>query len=100
MRAAPEELRRHASCLDAAAEALERVRIAGDDTGMTPDAYGHLCVMVPALLDQVRAPLVAAIEAAARAVGNSADAVRRAAGEYQFTDDTAADDLRRDGALR
>ncbi|BAL86478.1 hypothetical protein AMIS_12580 [Actinoplanes missouriensis 431] len=100
MRAAPEELRRHASCLDAAAETLERVRIAGDDTGMTPGAYGHLCAMVPALLDQARVPLVAAIEAAARAVGNSADAVRRTAGEYQLTDDTAAGDMRHDGASR
>ncbi|MEU4564352.1 type VII secretion target [Actinoplanes sp. NPDC023936] len=100
MRADPAELRRHASCLDAATEALERARDAGDDTGITPDAYGHLCVVVPALLDQARVPLVAAIGAAARAAGSSADAVRRAAGQYQLADETAADGLWQAGGFR
>ncbi|MEU4694878.1 type VII secretion target [Actinoplanes sp. NPDC023714] len=90
MRADPDDLRRHASHLDGV---LARARFAGDDTRMTADAYGHLCVIVPILLEQVRTPLIEAIETAARAVGDSAEAVRRAADDYEHTDGTNATDL-------
>ncbi|WP_433828958.1 type VII secretion target [Actinoplanes sp. CA-015351] len=97
MRVTPEELWRHSAHLDDVTEKLVRARIAGDDTAMTPDAYGHLCVIVLILLEQVRAPLSEAIGAAARAVGTSATAIRRAADEYQLTDDLGAAELRGQG---
>lgn len=93
MRAAPDELRRHAAHLDTVTDELEHARSAGDGAGITPDAYGHLCAVVPVLLEQVRSPLAAAIGAAARATGDSAEAVRRAADEYQRADEAAAESL-------
>ncbi|MBB2941906.1 hypothetical protein FB565_001610 [Actinoplanes lutulentus] len=93
MKVTPEELWRHSAHLDDVTDGLSRARIAGDDTSMTPDAYGHLCVIVPILLEQVRAPLAEAIGEAVRAVGTSATAIRQAADEYRRTDDVAAAEL-------
>jgi hypothetical protein len=94
VKAAPDELRQHAAHLDGVAGELSRARIAGADTGMTPNAYGHLCAIVPILLEQVRSPLTEAIGVAAQAAAENAGAIRRAADGYQQTDETAADELR------
>ncbi|BBH66680.1 hypothetical protein ACTI_33650 [Actinoplanes sp. OR16] len=99
MRATPDELRRHAAHLDGVADELSRARSAGHDTGMTADAYGHLCVIVPILLEKVRSPLVDAIDAAARSIDQSADSVRGAADTFHRTDESAAAQLRDAGRL-
>jgi DNA-binding IclR family transcriptional regulator len=89
----PEELRRHAAHLDGIADELETARQAGEATTPGPDAYGQLCVMVPTLLGNLQAPLVAAIAAASKSVRDTADAVIGAAADYEYVDEAAANSL-------
>ncbi|NMO57582.1 ESX-1 secretion-associated protein [Actinoplanes sp. TBRC 11911] len=96
----PEALRRHGTHLDAVADDLATARQAADSTRPGPEAYGKLCVIVPAMLDQLQAPLVGAIDAAAQSVRDTADALIGAASDYEFTDETAAAAIRESGGGR
>ncbi len=96
----PGELRRHAGHLDAAAGELDTAQQAGNATRSGAEAYGKLCAMVPGMLDQLRAPLVEAIGAAAQSVRDTADALIATASNYEFTDQAAAETLRDSGGLR
>jgi hypothetical protein len=95
MRTDPDDLRGHASHLDGLAFSLDGLAFSLDDHGrrLAPDAYGPLCAVVPILLASVSEPLTSAIGAAAAAVADNADTIRRAADGYQQTDDDAADRL-------
>jgi hypothetical protein len=86
----PDELRRHAGHLDSVADELDTARKAGDVTRPSTDAYGQLCLMVPAMLGELQAPLTEAIGTAARSVRDTADALIRTASDYEFTDQSAA----------
>ena len=89
LRVTADDLRRHAAHLES------RAGTAGTaPAGPGPNAYGQLCVFLPPLLAQLQTPLAQAVEAAARSVQGSADAVRRAAGLYEHTDAEAGDSLR------
>jgi hypothetical protein len=90
----PDELRRHAGHLDAAADELDYARQAGNATRPSTDAYGKLCTMVPAMLDHLQAPLVEAIGAAVQSVRDTADALIGTASDYEFTDQSAAEAVR------
>ncbi|WP_234361669.1 type VII secretion target [Plantactinospora sp. BB1] len=84
------DLRAHAGHLDAVAGDLATAKQAGDATRPGPEAYGRLCVIVPALLGQLQSILVEGIDAAAESVRDTGARVRSAADDYQSTDERSS----------
>lgn len=82
------------------ADELDTVRQAGNATWPGTGAYGELCTMVPAMLGQLQAPLVEALGAAAQSVRDTADALVRAASNYEFVDQNAAETVHDSGQGR
>ncbi|HEX6968128.1 MAG TPA: type VII secretion target [Micromonosporaceae bacterium] len=83
----PDELRTHATHLDAIASEMGADRQAAAVTRPGPAAYGRLCLAVPVLLDLLQTPLTDAIGAAVDSVHTTADTLRGIAGGYQEADD-------------
>jgi hypothetical protein len=96
----PEDLRRHAGHLDGIADELATAKQAGEVTRPGMDAYGKLCWIVPAMLNEVQGPLVEGIAAAADSVRATADAVAGAAEQYAQVDAWAAGNMRTGGPGR
>lgn len=95
----PAELDAHAGRVDAAAVAVGQARQAGAATAPGPDAYGRLCVIVPALLGQLQGMIIDGIAAAEDSLRDSAGRVQQAAAGYREADERAASGVRGAGRL-
>ncbi|GLY06766.1 type VII secretion target [Actinoplanes sp. NBRC 101535] len=94
------DVRRHTGHLNTIAGALEAARQAGDTVRPGPQTYGRLCVIVPALLGRLQAPLVEVMAAASRSVRETARDLDAAVEGYTGADEAAATGLRDSGTLR
>lgn len=93
----PAELEAHAGHVDAVAAAVGQARQAGAATAPGPEAYGRLCVIMPALLGQLQEFVVGGIAAAEDSLRDSAGRVRQAAADYREADQRAATGARQAG---
>ncbi|ADJ47308.1 hypothetical protein AMES_5483 [Amycolatopsis mediterranei S699] len=86
-----DELGTHAEAVRAVAETLGEALSAAEQVTMGVQAYGMICgpLFVPMVL-AVSAPGLVTLGLAQRAVGSVADAVTRAAGAYEATDQAHA----------
>jgi hypothetical protein len=82
----PAALLAHAAAIEPIASAIYTAQQAGNTVRMDKQAYGKLCVIVPALLDVLQDMLVDGIAVAAESVNDSADRLRKVAGGYQDSD--------------
>ena len=95
----PAELLRHAGHVDQVAAGLALAADAGSTTRPGPEAYGRLCVIVPALLDELQEVIVDGISSAARSLEDTADRLRVAAEGYTSADHRSETALRHAGRL-
>lgn len=94
----PADLVAHARHLDGIADALAVARQAGRSTRLDADAYGHLCLVVPVLLGEVRRVLIDGIDSAGGSVHDTADRLRDVSAHYRESDsraEAALDRIRR-----
>jgi hypothetical protein len=77
-----------------------QARQAAATTVPGPDAYGKLCVIVPALLGQLQGMVVDGVAAAEQSLRDTAGRLREAAAGYTDTDQQAATAIRQSGRLQ
>jgi hypothetical protein len=80
------ELITHAANVEAVAERVSTAAQAGATVQAGGDAYGKLCVMVPAMLNALQGVLVDGINAAADSLHDTGGRLRTTAGDYEATD--------------
>jgi Excreted virulence factor EspC, type VII ESX diderm len=96
----PADLIAHAGRVDVVAAAVGQARRAAATTAPGPEAYGKLCVIVPALLGQLQGMVVDGVVAAEQSLHDTAGRLREAAAGYADTDEWAATAVRQSGRLR
>jgi hypothetical protein len=96
----PADLIAHAGQVDAVAAGVGQARQAAATTAPGPEAYGKLCVIVPALLGQLQGLVIDGVAAAEQSLRDSAGRLREAAAGYSDTDEQAATAVRQSGRLR
>ena len=96
----PADLIAHAGHVDAVAAGVGQARQAAATTAPGPDAYGKLCVIVPALLGQLQGVVVDGVAAAEQSLHDTAGRLRETAAGYTGTDELAATAVRQSGRLR
>ena len=96
----PAGLIANAGHVDVVAAAMGQARQAAATTAPGPDAYGKLCVIVPALLGQLHGMVVDGVVAAEQSLRDTADRLRDAAAGYTGTDQQAATAIRQSGRLQ
>jgi uncharacterized protein YukE len=87
----PEELRSHASKLDALSENLRTALDAANQVTMGTEAYGVICSFFVPIVQAVSQPGVAALSTASDAMGDQAANVKDTAQTYESGDDANAD---------
>lgn len=93
----PGDLVAHAGRVETIAGQVGAAARAGAATRVGDDAYGQLCVMVPALLNVVRDTLVDGIDAAAESLRDTGSRLRATAADYRAADAGNASALRSAG---
>jgi hypothetical protein len=89
------DLGSHAARVDTIGDGLGVAKEAGEATRVDTGAYGQLCQLVPALLNDLQTRLVDGIGGAEAAAHETADALRATAADYETADSNAADRLRK-----
>jgi len=84
----------HATAVDRIGHGLTVAAQAGEIVRTDTGAYGQLCQMVPALLNELQQAMVDGMNTAAGSVHDTADALRSVAADYDTADGNAADRLR------
>ena len=82
----PDDLIAHAARLDRHAGNLDTARQAGQHVRLGTDAYGQLCAIMPALLDNLQRIVVDGVGTAAGSVRDTAGRLRTSAERYRATD--------------
>jgi hypothetical protein len=85
------ELVTHAGNVEGLAEQVTTAAQAGSAVRAGSDAYGKLCVMVPAMLNALQDVLVDGINAAAESLHDTGARLRTTAAEYESSDKRRAD---------
>ncbi|SNY54897.1 type VII secretion target [Paractinoplanes atraurantiacus] len=80
----------HAGIVDEVAAQVGQGRSAASVVHMGRDAYGFLCKMIPALLEEVQDSTISALPEAADSLERSADDLRTTARNYSAADDRTA----------
>ncbi|MET7669707.1 type VII secretion target [Micromonospora luteifusca] len=86
IQATPDDLIAHAAHLDRCAGNLDTAQQAGQHIRLGADAYGQLCAMMPALLDDLQRTLVDGIGTAASSVRDTAGRLRTSVDRYRTSD--------------
>ncbi|MGC5018538.1 type VII secretion target [Micromonospora sp. DT47] len=86
----PEALATHAHNLDRVGETLRHGIAAAGEVRLGSEAYGRLCVALPAMLEPLHDLADRVLRESLTALEESADAVRAAGRRYRNTDDRAA----------
>ncbi|HEY0000583.1 MAG TPA: type VII secretion target [Actinoplanes sp.] len=84
------EVVRHAGTVSAIADRVGTVAQAGQSVRPGPEAYGRLCVMVPAMLSALQDALVDGISSAAASLHDTAVRLRATGHDYDATDQRRA----------
>ena len=84
----------HAGEVDRIGDGLTVASQAGVAIRADAGAYGQLCQIVPALLNELQQAVVDGIATAAESVHDTADRLRTVAADYDAADRNAADRLR------
>jgi Excreted virulence factor EspC, type VII ESX diderm len=87
----------HAATISAAGDRVATAAAAGTTVRSSPEAYGKLCVMVPAMLGALQDALVNGIAAAADSLHDTAARLHTTAAAYAATDQRASDHIRSAG---
>ncbi|WP_243789596.1 type VII secretion target [Saccharopolyspora gloriosae] len=89
-----EELRAHASHLDALTDRLDTAVSAAKEVSMSDEAYGLLCSFLPPIVNPMEEEGVTALEAAREGVEVTAENIRNTAKEYDSNDEDNAESFR------
>lgn len=84
----------HADQVDRLGDGLTSAADAGRAVQTDPGAYGHLCQLVPDLLNGLQRAMVDGMTSAAGSAHGTADSLRAVAAAYDRADGDAADRLR------
>jgi hypothetical protein len=84
----------HAGTMSAIGDQVTTAAQAGRAVRPSPEAYGKLCMMVPAMLGSLQDVLTDGIDTAAQSLHDTADRLRATAQSYDDTDQSSADALR------
>ena len=84
-------LRSHAGAVDRIADGLTTASQAGEAVRTDTGAYGQLCQLLPALLNELQQAMVDGMATAAASVHDTADKLRTVAVDYDTADRNAAD---------
>jgi hypothetical protein len=84
----------HAAEVDRIGDGLSTAAQAGEVIRTDIGAYGQLCQLVPALLNDLQLVMVDGMNSAAAAAHDTADALRSVAADYDTADTSASDRLR------
>jgi len=90
----PAALRSHAGTIDRIGDGLTTASEAGTVVRTGLGAYGQLCQIVPALLNELQEAMVDGMATAADSAHDTADALRSVAASYETADGAAADRLK------
>jgi Excreted virulence factor EspC, type VII ESX diderm len=88
----------HAGAVDGIAAKIAISKQAGDTVRIDNAAYGHLCALMPPMINYLQDIVLDAIAAADTSLTDTASRLRTAASAYQAADDTSKRDIRRIGA--
>ncbi|GAA2533620.1 hypothetical protein Ahu01nite_055270 [Winogradskya humida] len=91
------QIRRHAGTVDAVRARLAAVKAASAHIAQDDGAYGLLCSWLPAVLEGRHQEQDSLVAYAERNLSQAADSLVAAAGDYDDTDATAADAVRKAG---
>jgi len=84
----------HASTVDHISDGLTAAAEAGQAVQTDTGAYGQLCQLVPAVLNQLQQAMVDGMVTAAASAHETTDALRSVAAAYDSADNASADRLR------
>jgi Excreted virulence factor EspC, type VII ESX diderm len=87
----------HAGAVNGIAAKVAVAKQAGDTVRVDNAAYGHLCTLMPPLINYLQDMVLDAIAAADESLTDTASRLRTAAGGYQAADGTSERDIRRIG---
>ncbi|GAB2686444.1 hypothetical protein GCM10027271_56430 [Saccharopolyspora gloriosae] len=90
-----EDLRAHASHLDALTDRLGTALSAAQEVSMSDEAYGLLCSFLPPIVNPTEEEGVNALKAAREGVEVTAENIRTTAKEYDANDDDNAESFRK-----
>jgi hypothetical protein len=94
----PGDLVAHAATVDGIAGRVDTAAQAGAATRAGDEAYGKLCVMVPALLNVLQDTLVDGIGSAAGSLRDTGSRLRATAADYEEADAVNASEVRSAGS--
>lgn len=86
-----ESLAKHAGTVDRIADQMAQAAAAGHQMGLPSDAYGLLCVDLPAMLNPLQELGALALTACAKRLNTAAGGIRATARDYAAVDE--ANDL-------
>jgi hypothetical protein len=90
-----ESLTKHAGTVDRIADQVAQAAAAGHQMGLPSDAYGRLCVDLPAMLNPLQELGALALTACAKQLNGAAAEIRATAQDYAAVDEVNALALRR-----
>lgn len=90
-----EDLRAHASHLDALTDRLDTALSAAQEVSMSDEAYGLLCSFLPPIVNPMEEEGMDALKAAREGVEVTAENIRTTAKEYDSNDDDNAESFRK-----
>jgi len=91
----PDELRTHASHLDALIDRLSNVTSAANTVSVSDEAYGLLCSFLPPMVNPMEERGIEALRTAVEGVGNTAENVRATATQCQDGDEVNSQPFQR-----
>jgi hypothetical protein len=81
-----ESLTKHAGTVDRIADQVSQAAAAGHQMGLPSDAYGLLCVDLPAMLNPLQQLGALALSACAKRLNSTAGGIRATARDYAAVD--------------